>query len=288
MNNIHELFEQFIDRFKRWAKKQDDIRGAYILGSRARKETPADEWSDLDLPIITSDPDRYISDISWLDNLGKHCLTFLEKTGTGREIERRVLFEGGLDVDFPIIPYDLLKNHTLSPLDIIMLNRGYRILVDKDKELAAIVRGLPEPPEPVHPSLDEFDNNVNDFLYHAILAVKKFKRGELFYAKSVCDSYMKRLLLSMISWHARAKHGLNYDVWHDGRFLEKWAEPEFVDGLKKTYAIYSARDFPRALRETMNLFRRIAVETAEMLGYQYPDKGDKYTVSIIKDYLNRK
>ncbi|UCC80368.1 MAG: aminoglycoside 6-adenylyltransferase [Candidatus Zixiibacteriota bacterium] len=288
MSEINKLFEQFIDRFTRWAEKQDDIRGAYILGSRARKETPADEWSDLDLPIITSDPDKYISDTEWLDDLGKYHLTFLEKTGIGDEIERRVLFEGGLDVDFPVIPYDLLKNHTLSPVDIIMLNKGYRILVDKDKELAAIVRDLPVPPEPIHPTPDEFDNNVHDFFYHAVLAVKKFKRGELFYAKSVCDCYMKRLLISMIIWHALAKHGLNYDVWHDGRFLEKWAEPEFVDGLRKVYAIYSVEDFQRALRETIRLFRCIAVETADMLGYDYPAEGDNYAVGLIEDYLNRK
>jgi aminoglycoside 6-adenylyltransferase len=287
MCEIHKLFEQFINRFTQWAEKRDDIRGAYILGSRARKETPADEWSDLDLPIITSDPDRYISDTEWLNDLGKYYLTFLEKTGTGNEIERRVLFDGGLDVDFPIIPHDLLKNHTLSPVDIIMLNRGYRILVDKDKELAAIVRDLPEPPEPAHPTPDEFDNNINDFFFHAVLAVKKFKRGELFYAKSVCDCYMKRLLLSMMSWHSRAKNGLNYDVWHDGRFLEKWAEAEFVDGLRNTYAVYSAADFQRALWETMNLFRRIAVETAELLDYDYPVKGDNYAASLIEDYLNR-
>jgi aminoglycoside 6-adenylyltransferase len=179
MGDIHELFEQFIDRFTRWAEKQDDIRGAFILGSRARRDTPADEWSDLDLPIITTDPGRYISDTKWLDNLGKHYLTFLEKTGIGDEIERRVLFEGGLDVDFPITPHDVFKNRTLSSVDLLMLNRGFRILIDKDNELAAIGRNLPDPPESVHPSPNEFDNNVNDFFYHAVLAVKKFKRGEL-------------------------------------------------------------------------------------------------------------
>lgn len=288
MSDIHKLFEEFIDRFRRWAENQDDLRGAYILGSRAREETPADEWSDLDLPIITTDPERYISGTGWLDNLGKYYLTFLEKTGIGDETERRVLFKGGLDVDFPIIPHDLFKNLTLGPADLLMLHRGYRIIIDKDNELEAIIRDLPAPPESVHPSSAEFDNNINDFFYHAVLAVKKFKRGELFYAKSVCDCYMKRLLLSMISWHACARHGLNYDFWHDGRFLEKWAEPEIVDGLRKAYAIYSADDFQRALRETINLFRRIAIETAEMLGHDYPTEGDKYAVSIIEDYLDQK
>jgi hypothetical protein len=29
-------------------KKTDDIRAAFIIGSRARADHPADEWSDLD------------------------------------------------------------------------------------------------------------------------------------------------------------------------------------------------------------------------------------------------
>jgi hypothetical protein len=60
-----------------------------------------------------------------------------------------------------------------------------------------------------------------------------------------------------------------------------------LDGLRNTYAVYSAADFQRALWETMNLFRRIAVETAELLDYDYPVKGDNYAASLIEDYLNR-
>jgi hypothetical protein len=44
----------------------------------------------------------------------------------------------------------------------------------------------------------------------------------------------------------------------------------------------------RALRETMSLFSRIAVQTAGALGYEYPAEGDKYVVSLIENYLNRK
>ncbi len=89
----------------------------------------------------------------------------------------------------------------------------------------------------------------------------------------------------MASWHARARHGLDYDTWHDGRFFERWADPEFVDCLSNAYAVYSVEDLQRALRETINLFRRVAVDTAEMLGYHYPAEGDKYAVSLIEEYL---
>ena len=89
----------------------------------------------------------------------------------------------------------------------------------------------------------------------------------------------------MAGWHARARHGLAYDVWHDGRFVERWADSEFINGLRDAYSVYDPVDFQRALKETISLFRRIAGETADMLNYDYPESGDAYATKLIEDYL---
>jgi len=62
-----------------------------------------------------------------------------------------------------------------------------------------------QPASPPAPA--EFLNAVNDFWYHAVWTAKKLRRGELWIAMSCLDSYMKRRLLQMIEWHARATHG---------------------------------------------------------------------------------
>src|SRR5262245_36751765 len=100
MDNITTAYEQLIDGFVAWAQTQPDIRAAIVLGSRARTDRPADEWSDLDLLVVTSDPGRLLAQADWLEQLGTPRLTFLESTAVGGMTERRVLFEGGLDVDF--------------------------------------------------------------------------------------------------------------------------------------------------------------------------------------------
>lgn len=36
-------------KFISWAQTVEDIKAAFIVGSRARKDHPADEWSDMDI-----------------------------------------------------------------------------------------------------------------------------------------------------------------------------------------------------------------------------------------------
>lgn len=185
-----EAYDQLTERFTRWAQTQPDIRLAFVVGSRARVEDhPADEWADLDIIIYTTDPMRYLSTTEWVNNIGKPWLTFLEDTGTGELRERRVLFEGGFDVDFAVISRGitrvllwllrlqnrfprLLRISLLRPLPHILAgfhdlaNRGIRVLLDKDGMSKHLVPAPVEPPHP--PEQAEFLDVVNDFWYHAV------------------------------------------------------------------------------------------------------------------------
>src|SRR5436309_1608918 len=93
--------DELLDRIIAWAEGNPDIRAAFLVGSRARAEVPADEWSDLDVPLIAVNPEQYLATTDWLSALGEPWLTFLEGMIVGGQ-ERRVLFAGGLDVDFAL------------------------------------------------------------------------------------------------------------------------------------------------------------------------------------------
>ena len=101
MDQTTHTYEQLIARFVKWAEAQSDIGTAVVIGSRARIAHPADEWSDLDVVVTVDEPERYLFETDWLENIGNPWVTFVE--GTGDERERRVLFEGGLDVDFALL-----------------------------------------------------------------------------------------------------------------------------------------------------------------------------------------
>ena len=217
MNQTAVAYERLIEKFVKWAQTQRDIRAAVIIGSRARVVRPADEWSDLDIVIIATDPERYMSRTDWLENIGNPWITFLERTGTGDEMERRVLFEGGLDVDFAFIPQRrvqqlvyLLRVRKRFPQILGLLpkakvrqirqgiadfsdtlHRGTRVLLDRDGIVAHFALITVETPPPRPPTQSEFLEVINDFWYHAVWTAKKLRRGELWTAKPVFDTSMR-------------------------------------------------------------------------------------------------
>jgi aminoglycoside 6-adenylyltransferase len=291
-SDVERLYEELISRFTSWAQTQSDVRAAIVVGSRARTRYPADEWADLDITMFTADPERYLSRTDWLENMGKPLLTFVEPTATGNERERRVLFEDMLDVDFAIIPVEWIKNlleHGIPPemraqlLDTV--ERGMRVLLDKDKVIDRMnaLFSTTENPRPHTPTEHEFLEVVNDFLYHAVFTAKHLKRGELWWALTCLDCHMQRLLLEMITWHARTTKGWSYDTWFRGRFLERWADPTVLEGLRETFAQYDEADAKRGLLGIMKLFEAIAEDTSGKLDYSYPVEASSKVTRWIRD-----
>lgn len=289
MDQTTLAYEQLIERFVAWAQTRPDIRAAIVLGSRARVERPADEWSDLDIVILVTDPKPYLTSADWLKHIGNVWITFVEPTATGGEMERRVLFNGGLDVDFSIIPYvkvEQMIQHGIPPEVAETFRRGKRVLFDRD-DLAARLNPLSTDPAPFHLlTQSEFLATINDFWYHAVWTAKKLRRGELWTAKSCCDGYMKRLLLEQVECHAYVVNGSDYDTWHNGRFLERWTSPRVLEGMRGAFAHYDKADIGRALIATMDLFRWLTKETAESLGYPYPTLADERATELVNTLLS--
>lgn len=289
MSQAPLTYEVVLDRFLTWAHSQQDIRAVVVVGSRARTDHPADDHSDLDLVVVTTDSNRYLSQTDWLKPLGTSWLTFLEKQAVGEGLERRVLFEGALDVDFIPLPNEAVRRMALEgwpPEIAAVLRRGFKLVLDKD-DLSRLIGGVPSttassaPP----PTQDEFLALCHDFLYHAVWAAKKLRRGELWVAKSCADGYMKQKLLRMIEWHARSKRGWDHNTWHGGRYLEEWADPRALDGLRGAFAHYDEADVQRALLATMDLFRWVTRETAMRLGCAYPEDADERVTAWVAGFL---
>lgn len=284
MDRTGQDYEQLIEKFTTWACAEEGIRAAFVIGSRARVDHPADEWSDLDVAIIARNPATYLESTDWVAHISPPWLTFIEPTGDARSGERRVLYEGGLDVDFAFIAVSLAQQMVAEdvPADVVdTLQRGTRVLLDKDGLAAQLLASATAPrlPQPLAPAT--FLEIVNDFWYHAVWTAKHLRRRELWWAKSCSDGRMKELLRYMMEWHTRATKGQTYDTWLRGRFLEEWADPRALENLSGAFAHYEEEDVWRALFVTMALFRWLAVETAEKLEYAYPEYGDERATELV-------
>lgn len=277
-------YKNIIQNFILWGSNNDNLKAAMIIGSQAREDHPADDVSDLDLIMIVDHPSYFIHSDEWLKQIGNFYISFVEDTIDGG-VERRILFDNALDVDFVILPTDNLNNIIESGITPHILSRGYRMLIDKIG-IGLAVQQLPQVKQP-YPVISEteFNNMVNDFWYHSVWTGKKLIRGELWTAKGCVDNYMKWKLLTLIECHAHLKNGPDYETWHGGRFLEEWAEDWIVRRLSDCFSHYEKSDMIKGLLATMELFRAVALEAAEGLHYSYPEKADRYAAAWVKEHV---
>ena len=279
--------QDLIERFANWALDQADVRSAIIVGSWARADKPADNMSDLDLAVVVTDPSIYLSDAAWLRAFGEPGLTFVESTADGNFRERRVLFRDGRDVDFSLLPAVVVRQmvgQKIPPEIVAVLRRGFKILIDKDglaEQLTDATRWAEN--LPILPTESTWIETNHDFLYHAVWAAKKARRGELWIAKSSCDGYLKTLLLRLIEWYSVTSG--DRDTWHKGRFLEHWAEPEILEELPGTFARYTLVDVERALLASLRFYERFGREVAKRLGYVFPDEACAFAGAQVKQLI---
>ena len=147
-----------------------------------------------------------------------------------------------------------------------MLARGHLVLHD-ELGLSELLAAVEPPTAEGPPDAAALDRLASDFWYHALWTAKKLRRGEVFTALGCLDGYLKWLLATLLAWHARAVDP-SVDTWHNGRFIERWADPGALAALESAYAHYDVRDVARALWATIDLFQGVSEETAARLGLE--------------------
>lgn len=289
MTTSPATYAELETRVSAWAQARPDVHGVVVVGSRARQDHPADERSDLDLILFAEDSAAYQGDARWLDELGRVWVAILGQTGRG-DPEWLVLFDGGLKADFVLVSLDKTPGSSLqawlaaTPYGFV-LTRGVRTLVDKGQPPSPHPGGF-QGPTLAHPPPEQFSTLVQRVWLDAGRTAQFLARGDLWRAKHLCDGVLKQCGLTLLEWHARAVHGLDYDTWHDGRYLEEWADPRALAALPATFARYDRDDLWRALGATLSLLRWLAQETADRLGYPYPTQMDAQVSAWLERVYN--
>ncbi len=267
-----DRFIKIKEKLLAFAKEDEDIKAIVLIGSSTRDTVKADEYSDLDVVITTEKPESWLYG-NYPEKLGNMKLSFVEPTlGGGKE--RRMLYDGSLDVDMIVFTPEQFEKAIREGVASWVMNRGYEIMYDAEDYSALLKENISHELHPTDLSEPEFNNMVNDFFFHTVWASKKILRGELWTAKMCIDAYLKNYLLKMIEMYSVSKYQV--DVWHDGRFLDRWAEKEILSDLEKCFAHYNREDMVSALSATFYLFCRLASQTAEMKGYKYPKEAENY------------
>ena len=276
-------------RIAAWAANDEAVRAAVVVGSRTRADHPADEWADLDVVLVTDDHVPLVADQSWVEGIADPLIRFVDRRGGGDGTELRVLFAGGYDVDFAFVSVDeaerLMEHDPRTAA--ILLGRGHRVLLDRDGLLGRILEMLPSVMDHASTSAPDqaaFGAVCSDFWYHTVWTSKHLARGELWWAKSCCDSYLKDRLERVLEWQATAE---GRDSWFRGRFFEEWADPDVVAGLRRAFAHYDEAEVRAALDVTMDLFGKVARRTAEELDLAYDGEAESHARALVSEIRAR-
>lgn len=265
-------------RIIEWADQEKHIRALILVGSRAGKES-VDEFADFDVSVFAQTHLPYIQKNQWLFDIGKVWVCVPEKFERNDEIvpTRLVIFEDGIKVDFAF--YGL---HVLDELadDGDELNAGFKVLLDKDGKTKRLKPAPFAKSKRAKPTETEFIARVNEFWYETYYAAKYLKRGELWLAKLI-DCNLKRFLLEIIEWHEQSKHDWNYEIYYSGKAMKSWASADTWASLHQTFAHFDSVDSWTSLFATMNLFRQLASETAQILEFSYPQEVDRNMTQFV-------
>jgi aminoglycoside 6-adenylyltransferase len=282
-------YAQLEQRFSTWASTQPAIRAVIVVGSRARSDHPADEWSDLDLVVFASDATSYLNNDAWLNTFGDVQVAAANSFGAS-DREWIALYADGCKIDAAFLSIDPAATPTLQTmLDVFpypnVLQRGVRVLIDKtgsDADRNELC--LPSSAISHLPTQDEYTTLINCMWLDSIKAAKFIRRNDLWRAKQLCDGELKQYLLTLLEWQAAGQPD-RHDIWYDGRFLNEWADRYALAVLPQTFAAYHAEDLQRALFTTLDLFRSLAREIAARLGYAYPSEADQFVTDYLRTIL---
>lgn len=271
MNIAHPKLERVLE----WARQDDYIRALVLTGSLARDDGTTDEFSDLDVQVITADVKRFTSDASWHDTLGEVWIRF----PLNQNAPFRLLwFRGGIKVDFQFIaPGDIRAAALMDEYA-----RGYQILLDKDD----LFRDLPPsprvfPPQPL-PTAAEVQAVINEFWFEAIHVAQFIRRREFWVVKHR-DWTMKCDLLRMLEWHSRITSEGKVNAWPLGRRLSRWVDDEARAAVADIWGAWEAKALWEALFAQLALFRRHSAAVANALECDYPAE----TYRDIEAYIHQ-
>ncbi len=235
-----------------------------------------DALSDYDVVLVVEDIRPFFEDRSWLADFGEVLVAYwdpiypepdhgIEQTGNV------VQYADGLRIDFRLWPIALARRVAETPELPAELDDGYTVLLDKD----SLFDGMSPPTYaayvPDRPDEDTYLKLVSDFFSVAPGVAKYLWRDELLPAKWCLDYDMKHLhLRPMLEWRMERDHGWSEPVGNLGKGLKKRLPPDIWREVEETYAGARVEENWGALFRTMALFRRVATEVADDLGYAYP------------------
>lgn len=283
-DRLHE--DRVIRLLVEWAEEQAPVRAMLLTSTRTSPGVHVDLFSDYDVILVVTDIHPYFEDRAWLEDFGRVLVLYRDPIKLEYGVEKFAYitqYEDGLKIDFILWPVEMLPRVVAAPRLPDYLDVGYTILMDKDD----LTPGLQPPTYSAHiprpPTRAEYENRIEEFFHEATYVAKHLWRGDLMAAKYNLDHAMKMNNLRLVlEWRLEVDRGWSLKPGAYGKGLKRYLAPETWLELESTYARAGKQENWDALFRTITLFRRVASEVGEYLGYDYPHELDRRVMAYLQ------
>lgn len=252
-----------------------DVRAIILTSSRASPKGKVDAFSDYDVIVSVTNSPRYFADKSWLADFGPVLVVYHDPVRKyfGGECFREITqYETGLKIDFNVWPTEVLARVAAEPALPDELDIGYKVLLDKDGAAASLKPPTYKAHIPKPPTEHAYLTVVEDFFQEGTNVAKHLWRDDLLTAKLSFDQGMKlQNLYTMFVWQFEINHGWSVLPGDYGKGFKKRVSPEVWTELETTYVGACIEENWNALFGAVALFRKIARDVGQRLGYVYPE-----------------
>jgi aminoglycoside 6-adenylyltransferase len=277
--------EEVLAKLVAWGNARPSIRAMLLSSSRARPDGPVDLLSDYDVILAVTDPDRFGQEDAWLSDYGPMMAYWGDQSAEYglTTYFRGVVYADYVKIDYSVWPDALLERIAAADSLPDELDAGYRVLLDKDGRTSGWKPSTYRAFIPARPTEAEYRALVEEAWWSSTYVAKSLWRDEFVFARWVLDNDIKcDSMRRMLEW--RFEIDVNWSVRPGvlGRGLKRRLPADIWSALADTYVGPDIEANWAALFRTMALFRRVAREVGDALGYVYPQQVDDQVSVYLK------
>lgn len=272
MRSEQEVIQQLLD----FARNNEMVRAVILNGSRVNTNAPKDIFCDYDVVFAVTDPGCFLNNQDWIRNFGE--LIIMQQNdcinGGAEYYIFLMLFTDGVRIDLTFCPAEHIHIVLEDSLSIVLL--------DKD----SAIKDLDPPSDHFHhtkkPTRKEFDEATNEIWWCSTNIAKGLWRDELPYAKYMFDVIVRKCIIKMLAWYIGMHHDWQINTGKAGKWFKRYLPLELWQSFENTYAGADSEEIWDSLFEAGKLVRRIGVELADALGYEYSIEDDRRVTEYLK------
>ena len=268
---------EMISLIKDIAFKEENIRAAYIEGSRTNPNAPKDIFQDYDIVYIVTTTKPFREDKEWINNFGKILYMHYPEDNVfyPSDVENcygwQIQFADGNRMDLHVCT----KENALANLEL------YQILVDKDGIVPYPQETTDERYWVKEPREIEFKCTCSDFWWCLNNVAKGLWRNELPYAMDVINFVLRPHLKRLLEWKMGIENNFSVSAGKSCKYFKKYIQEETYRQFLATYSIAEIESIWNSVFEMCDLFQSTAVELSKKQKFVYDFEQAENSLSFL-------